>query len=195
MAPSSDPNDSPSAMDYWIVDRHVDNKRDPHANDGLLYEMSLAAPPLAPAQRTLTVQVQGTGAGDGHRPGDQLPRRLHRDLHRRPAGHPGRHPGRRLELRRLGRRLLGDRACQLTMDADKQATATFNPLRPPRTLTVQVQPAPAPARSPARGSTAPATAPRPTPTASRSPSTADPGRRLELRRLGRRLLGQPAPAS
>ncbi len=25
MAPSSNPNDSPSAMNYWIVDRHVDN--------------------------------------------------------------------------------------------------------------------------------------------------------------------------
>jgi hypothetical protein len=41
IAPSSNPNDSPSAMNYWIVDRHVDNKQDPNENDGLLYEMSV----------------------------------------------------------------------------------------------------------------------------------------------------------
>jgi hypothetical protein len=40
MAPTSSPIDSPSAMDYWIVDRHVDNKGHPTENDGLLYEMS-----------------------------------------------------------------------------------------------------------------------------------------------------------
>jgi len=39
MAPTSDPNDSPSAKDYWIVDRHVDNNADPNENDGLLYEV------------------------------------------------------------------------------------------------------------------------------------------------------------
>ncbi len=39
MAPTSDPNDSPSVLDYWIVDRHIDNKNDPNENDGLLYEM------------------------------------------------------------------------------------------------------------------------------------------------------------
>ena len=40
MAPTSDPNDSPSAMDYWIVDRHVDNNAAiPPPIDGLLYEM------------------------------------------------------------------------------------------------------------------------------------------------------------
>ena len=40
MAPTSDPNDSPSAMDYWIVDRHVDNNATtPPEIDGLLYEM------------------------------------------------------------------------------------------------------------------------------------------------------------
>jgi hypothetical protein len=39
MAPTSNPIDSPSAMDYWIVDRHVDNKNHPNENDGLLYEM------------------------------------------------------------------------------------------------------------------------------------------------------------
>ncbi len=39
MAPTSNPNDSPSAKDYWIVDRHVDNNADPNENDGLLYEV------------------------------------------------------------------------------------------------------------------------------------------------------------
>ena len=39
LAPTSNPNDSASAQDYWIVDRHVDNKADPNENDGLLYEM------------------------------------------------------------------------------------------------------------------------------------------------------------
>jgi hypothetical protein len=42
MAPSSNPFDSPSAMNYWIVDRHVDNNAaTPPPNDGLLYEMSV----------------------------------------------------------------------------------------------------------------------------------------------------------
>jgi hypothetical protein len=41
LAPSSKPFDSPSAMSYWIVDRHVDNKQNPNENDGLLYEMSV----------------------------------------------------------------------------------------------------------------------------------------------------------
>jgi hypothetical protein len=40
LAPSSSPTDSPSALSYWVVDRHVDNKQDPDENDGLLYEMS-----------------------------------------------------------------------------------------------------------------------------------------------------------
>jgi DNA-binding beta-propeller fold protein YncE len=39
MAPTSDPNDSPSVLDYWIVDRHFDNNPVPNENDGLLYEM------------------------------------------------------------------------------------------------------------------------------------------------------------
>ena len=40
MAPTSSPLDSPSAMDYWIVDRHVDNNaRTPPPIDGLIYEM------------------------------------------------------------------------------------------------------------------------------------------------------------
>jgi len=39
MAPTSNPSDSASAMDYWIVDRHLDNNPFPTENDGLLYEM------------------------------------------------------------------------------------------------------------------------------------------------------------
>jgi hypothetical protein len=50
MAPSSDPNDSPSAMSYWLVDRHVDNGANPNENDGLLYELSLGAGPPPAAQ-------------------------------------------------------------------------------------------------------------------------------------------------
>ena len=41
MAPTSNPNDNPSVLDYWIVDRHVDNGANPNENDGLLYEMRL----------------------------------------------------------------------------------------------------------------------------------------------------------
>jgi hypothetical protein len=40
MAPTSNRHDKPTHMDYWIVDRHVDNKNHPRENDGLLYEMS-----------------------------------------------------------------------------------------------------------------------------------------------------------
>jgi DNA-binding beta-propeller fold protein YncE len=40
VAPTSNPNDSPSAMDYWITDRHADNNStDPPPIDGLIYEM------------------------------------------------------------------------------------------------------------------------------------------------------------
>jgi hypothetical protein len=60
MAPSSNPNDSPAAMNYWIVDRHVDNKEDPNENDGLLYEVSVDAPP-PPAIFDLPIS---TGAND-----------------------------------------------------------------------------------------------------------------------------------
>jgi sugar lactone lactonase YvrE len=39
VAPTSNPNDSPSAMSYWVVDRHVDNNADPKENDGRIYEV------------------------------------------------------------------------------------------------------------------------------------------------------------
>ncbi len=41
MAPTSNPTDSPAAMNYWVVDRHLDNGNHPDENDGLLYEMHL----------------------------------------------------------------------------------------------------------------------------------------------------------
>ncbi len=41
MAPTSSRRDKPSKMDYWIVDRHIDNKNHPNENDGRLYEMSV----------------------------------------------------------------------------------------------------------------------------------------------------------
>jgi DNA-binding beta-propeller fold protein YncE len=39
VAPTSNPNDGPSAMSYWIVDRHVDNNANPKENDGRIYEV------------------------------------------------------------------------------------------------------------------------------------------------------------
>jgi hypothetical protein len=45
MAPSSNPNDSPATMNYWVVDRHLDNGQFPDENDGLLYEMHLESVP------------------------------------------------------------------------------------------------------------------------------------------------------
>jgi DNA-binding beta-propeller fold protein YncE len=39
VAPTSNPNDSPNAMSYWIVDRHVDNNANPKENDGRIYEI------------------------------------------------------------------------------------------------------------------------------------------------------------
>ena len=40
MAPTSDRSDDPSRLNYWIVDRHVDNDPNPSENDGRLYEVS-----------------------------------------------------------------------------------------------------------------------------------------------------------
>lgn len=67
VAPTSDPNDSPSATNYWIVDRQVDNGVDPNENDGKLYEVSTGAPPPAdePPSVALTAPTDGavlTGA-------------------------------------------------------------------------------------------------------------------------------------
>jgi hypothetical protein len=45
MAPTSNPGDSPSAMNYWVADRHLDNGNHPDENDGLIYEMHLETDP------------------------------------------------------------------------------------------------------------------------------------------------------
>ncbi len=39
VAPTSNPNDGPNAMSYWVVDRHVDNNANPKENDGRIYEV------------------------------------------------------------------------------------------------------------------------------------------------------------
>jgi len=39
VAPTSNPNDGPKAMSYWVVDRHVDNNANPKENDGRIYEV------------------------------------------------------------------------------------------------------------------------------------------------------------
>ena len=42
VAPTSSPSDSPSAMSYWVADRHVDNNADPTENDGRIFEMTVS---------------------------------------------------------------------------------------------------------------------------------------------------------
>jgi hypothetical protein len=128
IAPTSDPNDDPSAMNYWIVDRHVDNNaRTPPPNDGLLYEMSLGAPPPPPPPpRTLTVQTQGDGTGTVTGPGISCPgdcTETYADgqqviLTATPTGGSS--------FGGWSGACSGSGPCQLTMDADKQTTATFN---------------------------------------------------------------------
>jgi hypothetical protein len=59
MAPTSDPNDHPSRLNYWIVDRQVDNGTDPNENDGKLYEVSA---PSADAPPGVTVTAPSEGA-------------------------------------------------------------------------------------------------------------------------------------
>jgi Bacterial Ig domain/K319L-like, PKD domain len=58
MAPTSDPNDPPGKLDYWIVDRHVDNGADPNENDGRLYEVT-APPSVAPPSVSVTGPAEG----------------------------------------------------------------------------------------------------------------------------------------
>jgi DNA-binding beta-propeller fold protein YncE len=41
VAPTSNPSDSPSAMSYWVADRHVDNNTNPNENDGRIYEVTV----------------------------------------------------------------------------------------------------------------------------------------------------------
>ena len=73
MAPSSNPTDSPATMNYWIVDRHLDNGNHPEENDGLLYEMHLesvppdttitSGPPAATNDPTPTFSFSSSEAG------------------------------------------------------------------------------------------------------------------------------------
>jgi uncharacterized protein YjiK len=41
VAPTSNPNDSPTAMSYWVTDRRVDNNANPKENDGRIYEVTV----------------------------------------------------------------------------------------------------------------------------------------------------------
>jgi hypothetical protein len=63
MAPTSNPNDSFSALNYWIVDRQVDNGTDPLENDGKLYEVS--APDAPDAIRIARIYFDSPGADTG----------------------------------------------------------------------------------------------------------------------------------
>lgn len=42
VAPTSSPSDSPSAISYWVADRHVDNNANPNENDGRIYEVTVS---------------------------------------------------------------------------------------------------------------------------------------------------------
>jgi Bacterial Ig domain len=59
MAPSSDPTDPPAKLNYWIVDRQVDNGADPNENDGKLYEISVPSDDALP---TVTLATPAEGA-------------------------------------------------------------------------------------------------------------------------------------
>jgi hypothetical protein len=67
-APTSNPNDHPAALSYWVTDRHVDNGENPNENDGRLFEMGIpggSLPPDAPPSVSLTQPSAGatlTGA-------------------------------------------------------------------------------------------------------------------------------------
>ena len=72
MAPTSNPSDSPAAMNYWIVDRHLDNGAFPDENDGLLYEMHLES---VPPDTTITVRPARPRPTTRRRPSASPPRR------------------------------------------------------------------------------------------------------------------------
>ncbi|HYF12331.1 MAG TPA: Ig-like domain-containing protein, partial [Actinomycetota bacterium] len=59
VAPTSSPSDHPSRLNYWIVDRQVDNDTDPTENDGKLYEVSA---PSADSPPAVTVTAPSEGA-------------------------------------------------------------------------------------------------------------------------------------
>ena len=140
MAPSSNPNDDPATMNYWIVDRHLDNGNHPDENDGLLYEMSLdALPPPPPPQRTLAVQTQGAGTGTVTGPGIECPGDCTETYANGQQVSLTVSPSGGSSFGGWSGACSGTGPCQLTMDADKQATATFNPGSPGSLFTVPIR--------------------------------------------------------
>ena len=132
MAPSSNPNDSPSAMNYWIVDRHVDNKASnpPPRRRPPLRDVAGRCPPpprtrpspsrsRAPAAARSRAR-ESTAPATAPRPTTTASRSsstAHRPSARASAAGAAPAPG--------------ALPAPLTMDADKQATATSTP-RPSR---------------------------------------------------------------
>jgi hypothetical protein len=67
LAPTSSSTDDPRALDYWIVDRQVDNGQDAKENDGKLYEVVAGTPstqpPPPPPNAPPTVSLTAPAAG------------------------------------------------------------------------------------------------------------------------------------
>ena len=189
MAPTSDPDDS--AVRHGLLDRRPARRQQRHdsAPDRRSPLRDVAGG--GSASRTLTVQTAGAGSGTVTGPGISCPGDCTETY---PDGQQvtlTETPDSELELRAgWTGDCSGTGACRADHGRGQAGDRHLQPA-----------PAPAHAHRPnrraraaatvigSRGSTAPATAPRPTPTASRSRLTATPERRLELRRLDRRLLG------
>ena len=92
-----------------------------------------------PPPRTLTVQTQGTGTGTVTGPGINCPGDCTETYADGQQVTLTATPDSGSSFGGWTGDCSGTGACQLTMGADKQATATFNPPPPPRTLTVQTQ--------------------------------------------------------
>ena len=95
-------------------------------------------PPPPLPQHTLTVQVQGTGAGTVSGPGISCPGDCTETYNEGQQVTLGASPSAGSSFNGWGGACAGPGPCQLTIDADKQASASFEPL-PQHTLTVQVQ--------------------------------------------------------
>lgn len=66
-APSSNPNDDPSLLNLYIVDRMVDNNSNPSENDGRIYEISIpvtSSPTITPTLPPSNLKP-GDANGDG----------------------------------------------------------------------------------------------------------------------------------